>query len=768
MRFSSRAETNSNRRCKSFERREKMLENLRASGNPEMKARTVYEFGPFRQDPSARTLTRTGKPVPITPKAFDTLQYLVLNAGRTVGRQELLQAVWPDTFVEEGNLNYNISQIRRALGEFKPGVPYIQTLPKQGYRFVADVNQVTENGFSTPVAPPAPAPEFRGLLTALIVTLGVGVVAAAVWWIAARFAPGSASMPALVRLTADSGLTMTPALSADGKLVAYASDRGSDGNLDIWVQPVDGGAAARLTDDPADDYAPSFSPDGRTVAFRSERDGGGVYVVPASGGVARRVVAGGRRPKFSPDGKWIAYWIGTEAGDTSSFFLPPGQAKAYIVSASRGAPKEICPEFAAAGYPIWTPDGRHLLFLGNREPNIYHEESMDWWVTPVEGGSVVRTGAHAAFEKMKLTVSQAPDSWAADATGVLTSAIAADARSIWRVPISASTWQVSGTPQRLTSGTTMDMTPSGAGNRLVFASITGTLDVWSLPAEANSNTPTGSIERLTQDADAHTYVAVSRDGTKIAFSLVSPGSRTVWVKDLVTGKQTRISKPPASSENPDFSPDGTKLIYRSAENRTKIAYVVPSSGGAAERICSDCTDYGWSSHQDKLLLVGESPARVSVLDVASKQKTALLDHSSLLLWNPRFSPDDRWIVFNATSPGTSRIFFSAARDAGMIPESEWIAATDSGWDDKPRWSPDGNSIYYLSKRDGFLCIWAQRLDEGKHRVGQPIAIFHAHGAKRSFATVGIGDLSLSIARDKIVFNLNDRRGNLWMQTLERR
>src|SRR5258708_922978 len=92
----------------------------------------AYEFGPYRQDPATRTLTRNGAPVEIPPKNFDTLLYLVSNAGRTVGRDEVMRAVWPDTFVEEGNLNYNISRIRSVLGDYEHGVPYIQTIPKQG------------------------------------------------------------------------------------------------------------------------------------------------------------------------------------------------------------------------------------------------------------------------------------------------------------------------------------------------------------------------------------------------------------------------------------------------------------------------------------------------------------------------------------------------------------------------------------------------------------------------------------------------------------
>jgi hypothetical protein len=111
------------------------------------------------------------------------------------------------------------------------------------------------------------------------------------------------------RVTSDSGLTAYPALSRDGRLLAYASDRAS-GIMNIWVQQVAGGEPVRVTDGPTDDTEPSFSPDGTVIAFRSERDGGGIYTVPTLGGVARRVADQGRRPRFSPDGQWIAYWVG--------------------------------------------------------------------------------------------------------------------------------------------------------------------------------------------------------------------------------------------------------------------------------------------------------------------------------------------------------------------------------------------------------------------------------------------------------------------------
>lgn len=102
--------------------------------------RESYEFGPFRLDSREHSLFRDGQVVPLTPKVFDLLRLLVQNNGRLVEKDELLKEVWPDSFVEEGNLNRNISILRKVLGEPDAGVPYIETIPKRGYRFVANVN----------------------------------------------------------------------------------------------------------------------------------------------------------------------------------------------------------------------------------------------------------------------------------------------------------------------------------------------------------------------------------------------------------------------------------------------------------------------------------------------------------------------------------------------------------------------------------------------------------------------------------------------------
>jgi DNA-binding winged helix-turn-helix (wHTH) protein/tetratricopeptide (TPR) repeat protein len=100
-----------------------------------------YEFGPFRLDPVERLLLRRDIPVMLTPKVFDILLMLVRNGGRALEKEEFMREIWPDSFVEEGNLNRNISTLRKALGDAREGLKFIETIPKRGYRFVASVRE---------------------------------------------------------------------------------------------------------------------------------------------------------------------------------------------------------------------------------------------------------------------------------------------------------------------------------------------------------------------------------------------------------------------------------------------------------------------------------------------------------------------------------------------------------------------------------------------------------------------------------------------------
>src|ERR1700722_6404630 len=101
----------------------------------------VWLFGPFSLDPEQRVLLRDGKPIALTSKAFEILNLLVENHGRALSKEEMMRQVWPDSFVDESNLAQHIFHLRKVLGDTHEGREYIETLPRHGYRFVAEVQQ---------------------------------------------------------------------------------------------------------------------------------------------------------------------------------------------------------------------------------------------------------------------------------------------------------------------------------------------------------------------------------------------------------------------------------------------------------------------------------------------------------------------------------------------------------------------------------------------------------------------------------------------------
>ena len=144
-----------------------------------------YEFGRFRLKPAERVLLREGEPVPLTPKVFDILVTLVEHGGQVVAKDDLMKRVWPNTFVEEGNLTQNISLLRKALGESSGGVQFIETVPRRGYRFVADTNQSWGNGaehdisevrIDSPPVVPIPDTVSRGVKRTPFYALAAGLV----------------------------------------------------------------------------------------------------------------------------------------------------------------------------------------------------------------------------------------------------------------------------------------------------------------------------------------------------------------------------------------------------------------------------------------------------------------------------------------------------------------------------------------------------------------------------------------------------------------
>src|SRR6185369_9527895 len=240
--------------------------------------RLLYEFAPFVLDAGNRILLKDGATVRLTPKAFDTLHFLVRHSAQVVEKDRLLKEVWPDSFVEEGSLAQNIHELRKVLGDDPSEPRFIETIPKRGYRFVASVKINT--GQISPAAPaeettviekhrfarvirvedtglPAhPSSSLAGTNLALpavserkrnglVIAVGVIVLVAgivAVFFLLKRpsvpSVPLSRAKSTLLRLTNNNAMDGGPSWSPDGTRIAFCSNR--DGKNEIYVMNVDG------------------------------------------------------------------------------------------------------------------------------------------------------------------------------------------------------------------------------------------------------------------------------------------------------------------------------------------------------------------------------------------------------------------------------------------------------------------------------------------------------------------------------------------------
>ena len=590
------------------------------------------------------------------------------------------------------------------------------------------------------------------------------IVAAIAAWRHFREGPPLPRALVLKRLTSDAGLTTQPAISPDGKLLAYSSDRGGDGDLEIWVQPTTGGDPLRLTHIPADDHEPAFSPDSTRIAFRSERNGGGVFIVPAQGGEVRRLAEHGRNPRFSPDGNLVAYWVGSGGGD----LLPPSAGKIFLVPAAGGTPRPFQSEFPSAVNPVWSPDGKYILFEAMLDPDTATDRKVDWWTAPVAGGKAEKTGVGELLQRQGLAMLPNAGSPVWNGDSLLFTARRGDTANLWQVRLSLRTRRIAGPAQRLTFGAAREMYPSAAGGRIVFTSLSENNNLWSQPVDRREGVAIGEMQRLTEGAARDIFPSVSADGNRIAYLSNKKGNLDIWLKDLRSGVETAVAAGGAPKRYPLISPSGSRIIYGEQAGGSSFGYLVSAAGGDPAKICEGCTQaLDWSPDERGILIQQQhdpSPLGVDLLKLPSRETAAFLQHPKWNLSSPRFSPDGRRVVFHAIiGPVRRQIFVAPVIAGAAATESQWIPITDGhGLDRNAVFSPDASLLYFLSERDGFRCIWAQRLDRQDRPRGAAFPVVHLHHSKRSLGAGATGAIGLAAAPGKLIFSAAEFTGNIWI------
>jgi Tol biopolymer transport system component len=348
-----------------------------------------------------------------------------------------------------------------------------------------------------------------------------------------------------------------------------------------------------------------------------------------------------------------------------------------------------------------------------------------------------------------------------------------DSWNLLEVGIAPRTWMVSTEPTRLTAGADLQGHASIRGTQLVFSNSTQTVNVWSVPVQANSGRGVGPEQKVTATSALQWTPSVSEDGRRLVFRGDKLGTAGLWMLDLETGREDLLVSSRGAIA-PVITADGSRVAYVDRERNWGI-FAVPSSGGEPERVCGDCGDgfvyvQDWSRDNNRLAYVG-NPTEVVVLHLPSGRKTTALQRSPNNLWQARFSPDDRWTSVLATvdghGQGRTKVWVVPFRDGSTPKDDEWVGVTNGEhWDDKPRWSPDGNLMYFTSLRDGFHCLWAQRLrPDTKEPTGPAFDVKHFHNPRLSMTNAGTTGLEIAVARDRIFVNLGELSGNIWTTRL---
>lgn len=642
---------------------------------------TLVRFGPFTVDLRARSLSRAGEPVALTAKVFDVLAILLRNHGRVVERETMMQVLWPDTVVEDGNLHHYVSALRRRLGE-KPGEhKYIVTLPARGYSFVAPVEMVEASPATIVNPAPAPEPVAKGVkpqfafipAIAAILVLSAAVLLA---WRGGQLHPArQKGLPVVVPFTTMPGWESYPSSSADGTRVAFSWRQPDTDNWNVFVKQIGSEALLQVTSGPQKDLQPVWSPDGRYIAFfrESGEGGSGYFIVPSIGGSPRRLTTAQvnfkvpvRTADWSPDGRHLI---------VSDKRTPDETLRLYIVSLDTGEKLALTsppPTSLGDRCPAVSPDGRWLAFVRS----LYYGVT-ELHVMPLAGGpsralSDQSGPIHPTLDGLAWT----PDSkWIirSDDQGLVK--IAIDGRPSELIPL----------------GGGVDSPACSRRGQLLYSQVSMQSDL--IRISLHGDRLIGQPSTLLSSTREQSSPDLSPEG-KLAFTSARSGLRQIWRSDGDGRNLLQLtSLVHHRTQDPRWSPDGKSLVFVSRTENPSI-YIVSSEGGQTRRlttVASDDESPSWSSDGKFVYFASNRDGSWRIWKLPAEGGAAA-PVTSKSGYYPQESPDGRYLYFE-TSFQDRTVWRMAA---GGGPEEVVLDASEIGY--RTWWRPAKDGIYYIDSR----------------------------------------------------------------------
>jgi Tol biopolymer transport system component/DNA-binding winged helix-turn-helix (wHTH) protein len=734
-----------------------------------------WQFGTYLLDPAKRLLLKDGRALNLTPRSLDVLCYLVEHHERVVLKDELLAALWGNVVVEEGTLVRHVSFLRKSMQLSPDDHDVLVTVPGRGYRFVAPLTPVDGASIAATSTPPAPAsvspagPAMSRRSWPLPWVAASTVVALA-GWLGSGFLMHTPTpvTRTLHPVTSASGLKVEPSWSPDGASLAFTSDPG--GRSHVWVQSADA-MSERATTSAAADSQPDWSPDGRWLVFRSQRDGGGIDVAPIGGGEVRRVAGFGYRPRWSSNGRSILF------ADTDARIRPT--MKYYVATLAGGAPSEVRPDITSRFRSVrvaWHPDGQRVSVWGNSVNG-----SMEFVTASIDGTDMVRStlSAELTARLADRSLSLRAFAWAHSGRWIVFEGRQGATQDLWRVTVDPRTLAWTGDLERLTTGAgrATDVVVSPKDDALAFSLLTARTRLWSLPLKADGSLA-GEGRAVTDDGEYEHGFDVAPDGSKLVYRGGSEDRAQFRELSLLDGRERIVaSTHGAASGQVRWSPDGSAVAYDlnfsavDSSRRPSIAFVSSSWREAPPLLVSPSPvswtmTSGWST--DGRSVVGTCRVRgietvaLCQLPVSNMPQAphVLAQSPTMDLYQGQYSPDGRFLSFMAVSTAHRSVATIYVVPSGG---GSWVPITDgASFDDKPRWSPDGTALYFVSNRGGMLNVWRQPFDAAAGRPSRAaVQVTSFNSASRVLEPENVSRVELSVTRHGLILPVTEVSGQIW-------